>query len=514
MELKFKKTGHDYYEPLRFSPFSCETMRESIVPDSCADIARIVETTGLVCLTSRELTGDGRFSAGGTVEVSVLYIPEQADRSSREESPCALHFQIPFQCYGEGLPECEFPDIRGELRSIDTRALNPRKVLTRANLTLYPAGCRHTGLSVCTDIDGEGEGVQLLGQKRETRVVAGVREKEFSFSEELPLSPGRGGAEEILSTRLDIRGTDSKLIGSKLVVKGLSSAAILYRETGGRLAMLQQDLPFSQILEGSGFDEDCESEADYRLLSVECRQGSEGGDAYVVTVNLTLSARVTVWRREEVSFIADLYSTAAPVRCETMDLELNEDCQRSARRQNIRELLETAAAVKSVLDTEISCGGAQVSGGEVKIPLWARCLYLDENDALGSVRKEFTVSCPAELPDGAPAGEDCLAESVCLGDVIANIMPEGIELRAPLEYSLTCASRRRYLCVSGGETEEEESGRERAPSLVLRKMGPEETLWSVAKQYRTTCRGILEVNELEEDAPIPTDRLLLIPKAR
>ena len=50
MELKLKKAGHDYYEPLAFTPFSCETMRESIVPDSCADIARIVETTGMVYL--------------------------------------------------------------------------------------------------------------------------------------------------------------------------------------------------------------------------------------------------------------------------------------------------------------------------------------------------------------------------------------------------------------------------------------------------------------------------------
>ena len=37
MELQFKKAGHDYYEPLRFTPFSCETMRENIVPDSCAE---------------------------------------------------------------------------------------------------------------------------------------------------------------------------------------------------------------------------------------------------------------------------------------------------------------------------------------------------------------------------------------------------------------------------------------------------------------------------------------------
>ncbi len=517
MELNFKKAGHDYFEPLRFTPFSCETMRENIVPDSCADIARIVDTTGLVCLTNRELTGDGRFSASGTVEVSVLYIPEMAASASREDGPQALRFQIPFQCYGEGQPDCEFLDIRGELHSIDTRVLNPRKVLTRANLILYPMGCRHASLSVCTGMDGEEEAVQLLREKRETRVVAGVREKEFTFTEELPLSPGRGGAEEILSTRVDVRGTDCKLIGNKLVVKGLISPSVLYRESGGRLTLLQQDLPFSQILEGNGLEEECECEAAYQVLNVECRVGGESGpdDAYVMTLTLLLRARVTVWRGEEIAFIGDLYSTAAPVSCEMSELELREDWQKNTRRQNVRELLETAVAVKSVIDTETGCGGVQISGGEMKISAWARCLYIDENDMLGSVRKEFTVSAPAEMPDGSSASEEsCQAEAACKGDVITNIMPEGIELRLPLDCTLTTYNCRRYVCVSGGETLEEEQDKAAKPSLILRKLGPEESLWSVAKQYRTTCKGIMEVNGLEEGIPAPTDRLLLIPKAR
>lgn len=226
MELNLQKATHEYYETLRFAPFPCETMRENIVPDSCGDIARIVDTTGTVCLTGRELTGDGRFCASGSVEASVLYIPE------KEEGPRALHFQIPFQCYGEGQGDasCENLDIRGELHSIDTRVLNPRKVLTRANLTLYPTGCRHVSLSVCTGVEDESnDGIQLLREQKQTRVAAGVKEKEFTFTEELPLSPGRGGAEEILSTRVDVRGTDSKLIGSKLVVKGLIAATVLYR---------------------------------------------------------------------------------------------------------------------------------------------------------------------------------------------------------------------------------------------------------------------------------------------
>ena len=34
MELNLKTSGHDFYEPVTWQPFSCETTRENIVPDS------------------------------------------------------------------------------------------------------------------------------------------------------------------------------------------------------------------------------------------------------------------------------------------------------------------------------------------------------------------------------------------------------------------------------------------------------------------------------------------------
>lgn len=507
MELKLKKAQHDYYEPLAFMPFSCETLRESIVPDSQGDIARIVETTGRVCLTNRELMGDGRFSAGGTVEVSVLYIPEKG------EGPGVLAFQIPFQCYGEGEPDCAFPDIRGELTNVDTRLLNPRKVLTRANLTLYPKGCRRVTLTVCTDVAEEGESIQLLRDSRETRVIAGVREKEFTFAEELPLSPGREGGEEIISFRGDIQSTDCKLIGNKLVVKGLIAVSVLYRERGGRLNILTQELPFSQILEGSGFQEDNECQAAYQLLGGECRIGTEDNpdDPHLLTLSLQIRARVTVFRKESIAFIADLYSTAAPVSCETEELSLREDSQCHIRRVNARELLETGVAVKAVIDTQISCGSVQIrqDGGEMEIPLRARCLYLDENDALRGVSKEFTVSSPTEQS----AGLSLSVQAVCRGDIVTSILLDGVELRFPVECTMESYRPGRHVCVSGGETDED-AVPVNMPSLVLRKLGQEETLWQVAKQYRTTCKAILDVNELSDETHLPLDKLLLIPKAR
>ena len=56
---------------------------------------------------------------------------------------------------------------------------------------------------------------------------------------------------------------------------------------------------------------------------------------------------------------------------------------------------------------------------------------------------------------------DCEGEAACRGDVIANITPEGIELRFPVECAVTASRRRRCLCVAGGELEEENQDRGR-----------------------------------------------------
>ncbi len=509
MELKLKTARYDYYEPVSLAPMACETMREHIVPDSCADIARIVETTGQVYVTGRELSGDGRLCASGTVEVSVLYIPEKGS------GPCVLRFQIPFQCCSDGQSStgAEFLDIRGELQNVDTRLLNPRKILARVNLALYPSLCRRNTRSLCTEGTEDAADIELLSCRRQTRFIAAVREREFTYLEEIALSQGRGGAEEIVTCRADVRGTDCKLIGTKLVLKGIVAVTVLYRESGGALELTKSELPFSQILDGSGLQEDWECDSAYQLLSLDCRIGSENGadDRYTLTLSLLLRARVTVRHSEEICFIADLYSTKADIVCQTEEFQLREDCRRYSKRINMRETLETGTAVKSVLDTEIVCGGVRVESAAqmMEIPVWARCLYLDENDALQSVRREFVARCPTE-----EASEIQIEGwASCRGDVMASILPDGIELRFPLECSVDVSRLNSYVCVSGGDIEEEQALRS-LPSLVLRRIGSDERLWSIAKAYRTTCKAILEINEIEDEHQIPSDKLLLIPQRR
>ena len=74
MELELKKAGFDTYEIGGELTLTQEETAETIVPDYCPDIARIIETEGRVFLHSRELR-DGKAELSGTVRVTVLYTP-------------------------------------------------------------------------------------------------------------------------------------------------------------------------------------------------------------------------------------------------------------------------------------------------------------------------------------------------------------------------------------------------------------------------------------------------------
>ena len=75
MELELKKAGVDGYETGGEVTAVQEETAETIVPDYCPDIARVIESGGTVYLHSREIR-DSKAELRGSVQVTVLYTPE------------------------------------------------------------------------------------------------------------------------------------------------------------------------------------------------------------------------------------------------------------------------------------------------------------------------------------------------------------------------------------------------------------------------------------------------------
>ncbi len=512
MELNLKKETYLYYEAAAESPSAFETTQEAIVPDYCADVGRVVEASGAVLVHNKDLTPDGRVEVNGVIKANVLFVPE----GGREVG--AVHLSIPFHNY------CETRDlaagdkfcVAAELRSIDARLLNPRKLLIRADLVLEPTVYKECSVQLCTAVDQEAEGLQLLEDTAETTVIADTMEREFSYVEEMSLSASRREIREILNTRTEIYPAEAKIIGNKLVMKGIVRGEILYLDTAGELGNLSQEYLFSQIVETTVPEEAGSARVSYALTGFEYQLGSENDreEGHTVTMSLHIRSQIEILEKRQLRFLSDLYSIKKEAKLERKTLTVLEQTHSYSKKQNMREMVETGVAAKQVVDASVRCGSCALQRGEdgamAVTPVSLCVLYLDENDALLMTEKDIQLRGEIDISDGS----DPMIRVHCPGEVAASPTPEGIEVRFTPEFTIDTGIRSQRTYVSDGTLEEPAGEGERGASIVLRKFGDGARLWDIAKQYHTTGADILAANELESEAAIPADRLLLIPRRR
>lgn len=511
MELELKRADLDAYEVGGELALTQEETAETIVPDYCPDIARIIETDGKVFLHSRDLR-DGRAEVSGTVRVTVLYTPE-ADGGIR-----TLEFAMPFTVESDSrsLLGCQSLTAETETEFLETRMLNPRKVFTHCKLVTHLTGYQKAPLSFCADVETEPSlCVEKRLEQQHAIFLTHIAEKDFTFTEELNLSPGREGAAELLNSRVCSTVTETKIVGSKLIFKGMFTVSLLYRTADGRCCASSGELPFSQIMEVEGASEDAADSLQLQLTGTDIQIDGDDPEGRQIAVTLYLHAVALLREERDLTLLADLYSTAYDMTYDAAPLALTAFCENMTRRQTVREVLEIGVVADSILSLSVDCGAVSVSReGESAVLRTAaavRVLYLDEGGVPLVAERSIDVSCQLDLP------EECriTARAVCPEEVQGSLADRGIEVRFPVDFRVEAASRVKRVCVSAvkldQEAPKESAG---APSLVLRCLGKQESPWDLAKRYNTTISAILAANQLEGEGDIPCEKLLLIPRKR
>lgn len=505
MELEFETIKMQMFAQGGEQVVAQEETMETIVPDYCPDIARIIQTDGAVFIHNRQVR-EGKGEVQGTVRITVLYVPEGAGGIR------TLEFALPFTTQAEGMTGCSALWVQGEIESLDSRTLNPRKLFTHCKLVTRLVGYRpHVG-QICTNVVG-GDGIETQVKTQKAVVLTQMVGKECTFSEQVNLSPAKGGATEILSSKVRPQVGEVKIMGSKLIFKGIFLLNVLYATGTGAYCTLSQEVPFSQIMEIA----DGATMATVQLLVSGCDIQMDGADPEGRLLSMTLYAQAVAMVRQEQSWtlLHDMYSTQYDVSYETTMLTVHPGWESIHRRQTVREVLEIGVVAKQILACSVDCSPVQVNrqGNLLSLRTTAtiKALYTDEGDAPLLAHRSVEVTTQLELPPeySVVAQADCMEEVQCiLGD-------RGMEVRFGVAFAGEAKASVQCSCITSAQLDK--SGVKdvsQAPSLVLRCLRPNETLWMLAKGYHTTMDTILVANHLESEGEIPQNQLLLIPKKR
>ncbi len=497
MELELKKEQFACCRALPPLSDTHEETAETIVPDYLPDIGRIVDVCGCLLLRSREIV-DGRASVSGLLRMTLLYAAEDGQGLKSFAYTLPLERTMDGRISDGAAESC----LEGRLCSCEVRLLNPRKILTRASVELTLSPYASAVMSVCSGVSGQEDyRIETLCEKRELSMIRAIREKDFTFSDEVLLSSTKDPIRELLCTKCTLRVTDCKIVGGKLALKGVACLVLLYLDTNGKAQRLTSELPFSQILDGlSETSGETSARASLRLTGLEVHVGSESepDNERLVSLRLYISAFAVLREVRSVCCIADLYSTLYDLTVRSENVELSDDPALFTREQSVREKIETGSEVQSILSAELRTSAD------------LRVLYLDENGTPLLSERRIDVLLPTDLP---VSGRVRL-QGVSAGEIASSVSDGGVELRFPVIFTLADAETPSYPCLTGLQAEKRTEKDENAPSIVLRALRQGERLWDLAKQYRTTVGDILAANDMAEEAAAPVGKLLLIPRRR
>ncbi len=502
MELELQRTHVSGYDMVLDTTVFQEETLETIVPDANPDIQRLIDTQGKALLKSKAAS-DGRAALTGTARLTVLYVPEGGT------GPARMEVSVPFTMTAEekklkpGCPVCAL--IR--VTAADTRMMNPRKIVVRVELAAWIRGYAASGVTLCTGAAADGMEVEQLRQTHTLCCTAAVQEKQIDLDDELTMPAGRPAAEELLHGRVELLCRETRLIGSKMVLKGEAALRLLYRPVGGGVDCAEFALPFSTVAEVSGVGEEGRCDSQAALTGMEYALGADGR---TVSVSLSILAQTVVREERQVELLADLYGVDAQVQAERTPYVYQSLCTEDTSRQTVQQVVESGLQIKTVADA-YCCVGALRQSREgqqtrvaVELLLTARCF--SEDGACSAASRRLEAGCALDIPP------DCACQCGCrCGDVIATPTTSGVEVRLPVDFPFQSMKEFQTMVVRDVSVEQQEL--QERPSIVLRAVGAQESLWDVAKQYGAAIQDIRQVNELGEGQPVD-GQMLLIPRKR
>jgi len=512
MELELKKESCVFYDTGFNLTGTREETYDAIVPDALPDILRIVESHGMALIGSRELR-DGRLVVGGSIRAGVIYVPESGN--GLEHIELTIPFSHTFDLHSDqnGVLLCS-----AEVQSIDSRTINPRKILVRASVRVNARSMEPRNFSICSGVGAKGKeeaAVQLLRREYSVRLPCAVKTKSFTVSDEIEIPSTKPAVKEILKWSCKPSAGDYNIIGRKIVFKGQLSVKLLCKGKGpgDEVFDVAAELPFSQIIEAEGIEEGAECtiflQPEDAMITV--RDDPAGR---ILSIEASMEAQVGAYVNKRFEAVCDLYSTSMKSAVDIRPYIFTELVEKTSRKQTIRDTVETEMPVRYVQDMEVLFDAVTPTreGNMLRLDTTANVnlLIVGEDGGTYQASRRIPVSVRIEAPDRC----DCRVRVDSAAEAFSAAAVNGAEIRFDACFDIEILSKKSVTAVHAVKLENYDADAPVRPSVVLKYPNEGESLWSMAKRYNTTEDDIRRANDLERDAEPDPSRLLLIPKRR
>lgn len=483
----------------------------------------------------------GKVVIEGDIDLKIMYVAEV------EEGDQPVHVfdaTVEFSNFVE-IPDVE-PDtavhVNAVIEHVSVDQNTPRTADVRIILEVCAKATEVVEIEVVTDITGIDD-VQILTETLNVEDIIGSCSSQTVVRGDLVVPEEKPDIEQIVKVDVDVIDKEVDVVEDKVIVDGTLSVKVLYvadvpeNELQQPVHFFEGELAFTHFCEIPGAEPDMSA---FVKFIVESARGRRKGPRRVgVDAVVEMIAEITDVK--EIQVIVDAYSPTVELDVEKTLIKVNEvigedktqvvvkeDLTLPNRKPDIEQIYNAKSTATidevSILDDKVLIEGTL----NVEVLYVAEVPEGQPQQPLHFTEAEVPFTQFVEIP-GAEEGMDVDVDVVVEYTSVEQEGPREYEVSAVLQIRARVTEVRQIQVVTRVVVEEEVPDEEKPekempeekkdpymppqqPSMTIYIVQKGDTLWNIAKKYKTTVDAIVEANNITNPDLIMPGQQLIIPR--
>ncbi len=540
MSSKLKMRDMKQKDPIRM------TLEEDIlVPDVKPDLADILAMDGKIKLSDKEIHTGAETSAvriSGDLILQTIYIPEHM---TDKEPIVSIESKIPFKNDAEmkAGPNSDLT-MSPTIESMDFTVINERKFRVRATVIFGVKEYSNVDIEVFEGL--RDEEVQMLKEKIQLTDVALRKTDTIEVKDDMTLKENMPEVLNVLKYDVNIVENHKQVTKEKAVINASVNCNILYLGADGNTdavksmetgpdeeiestvpVLYQGKTEFTQFIRldgdyNSGEENPAGSKVNFNISSLNLTAKEDGnGRKGLFELDMSVDTGLELYKNIEKEIVTDVYHHQKDVKFDTDEIGVMALGGSGVAEVSAREIVnvpekygnvDKVAYVSGNIIEKRSFIDQSKSVVEGVVNVNVICTSADEKNSVFSLTQEIPFRSAMEIPgitSDMVANNDIALKELWF-DKINN---KQIEVNAGILVNAAVSSQIKHQLVKNVSFLESPQDSNPVPGIILYVARTGDTIWNIAKKYRTTIDDIKKINDLELGKEIsPGTKLLIVAK--
>lgn len=399
-------------------------------------------------------------------------------------------------------------DEKVNIKKIETKILNGRKINIKVILEVETKVYSNDNLQIVCGVNNI-EDIQMLNTQKNVNSLIGEGTTKVYAKDTISID-NTDELAEIMRVDVKILDKDIKLSYNKVLAKADAEISVLYLTEDNRIKNMNSRIPIMGFVDIENISDNNECDVDYKIKNIIIKPNN--GDENSIYVEIEIEITCFAYETRSINLIEDIYSISRDLNYTQKEIIT------MVGKRNIKDICDINQQViipeidnkqlynvktKPNIQNVTIRNGKVIYEGEINLEF----LY-EMNNGVNSTNTQIPFNFEMNSED---INENCNIDTnidIKRDDFVVNAGTINTSLE--LEFNISISNSEKLNIID--EINIEENRDNSIYSMVIYFVRPGDTLWKIAKKFRSTMEDIAKVNGIEDKNKIYPGQQLYIPK--